>query len=68
MVDGTPVIEAMSSLVPGARLPILHSMMGTLPQKQIWFAAIERTGVPMFNNAEEMVTAAGILSQRSQMF
>ncbi len=68
MVDGTPVIEAISKLVPGARLPILHSMMGTLPHKQTWFATLEHAGVPMFNSAEDMATAAGILSRRSEMF
>ena len=40
-------------------------MMGTLPGKADWFATMERAGVPMFNDVEEMAEAgraAGALS------
>jgi hypothetical protein len=33
-------------------------MMGTLPGKAEWFATMERAGVPMFNDVEEMAEAA----------
>ena len=46
-----------------ARLPLLHSMMGTLPGKADWFATMERAGVPMFNDVEEMAEAAGLLAR-----
>jgi acetyltransferase len=41
----------------------MHSMMGTLPGKAEWFAAMERAGVPMFNDVEEMAEAAGLLAR-----
>ena len=37
--------------------------MGTLPGKAEWFAAMERAGVPMFNDVEEMAEAAGLLAR-----
>jgi acyl-CoA synthetase (NDP forming) len=64
MVDGGRVIEALASVVAEAKVPILHSMMGTLSNKQAWFSALERTGVPMFNDAEEMTLAAACLLRR----
>jgi len=62
MVDAQPVIGRLAALAAGARLPILHSMMGTLPDKADWFATMERAGVPMFNDVEEMAEAAGLLA------
>ena len=41
----------------------MHSMMGTLPGKAEWFATMERAGVPMFNDVEEMAEAAGLLAR-----
>ncbi len=38
-------------------------MMGTLPGKADWFATMERAGVPMFNDVEEMAEAAGLLAR-----
>ena len=38
-------------------------MMGTLPAKTDWFATMERAGVPMFNDVEEMAEAAGLLAR-----
>jgi acetyltransferase len=63
MVDAAPVIERLARLAAGAHLPLLHSMMGTLPGKAEWFAAMERAGVPMFNDVEEMAEAAGLLAR-----
>ena len=62
MVDAAPVIARLADLAAGARLPLLHSMMGTLPGKHDWFATMERAGVPMFNDVEEMAEAAGLLA------
>jgi acyl-CoA synthetase (NDP forming) len=63
MVDARPVIERLAKLAPPARLPLMHSMMGTLPGKTDWFAAMEQAGVPMFNDVEEMAEAAGLLAR-----
>jgi acetyltransferase len=63
MVDAAPVIARLAELAAGARLPVLHSMMGTLPGKADWFAAMEQAGVPMFNDVEEMAEAAGLLAR-----
>ncbi len=63
MVDAAPVIARLAELAPRARLPVMHSMMGTLPGKADWFATMERAGVPMFNDVEEMAEAAGLLAR-----
>jgi acetyltransferase len=63
MVDAEPVIGRLAELASRARLPLMHSMMGTLPGKADWFATMERAGVPMFNDVEEMAEAAGLLAR-----
>jgi acetyltransferase len=63
MVDAGPVIEALAKLARDAKLPVMHSMMGTLPDQDKWFAAMESAGVPMFNDVEEMAEAAGLLAR-----
>jgi acyl-CoA synthetase (NDP forming) len=63
MVDPAPVIARLAQLADAAPIPLMHSMMGTLPEKATWFAAMERAGVPMFNDIEEMAEAAGLLAR-----
>jgi acetyltransferase len=63
MVDAGPVIARLAGLSAAAPLPVMHSMMGTLPGKADWFATMERAGVPMFNDVEEMAEAAGLLAR-----
>ena len=63
MVDAGPVIARLAELAAAAPLPLMHSMMGTLPGKADWFGAMERAGVPMFNDVEEMAEAAGLLAR-----
>jgi acyl-CoA synthetase (NDP forming) len=63
MVDASPVITRLAQLAATAHLPVLHSMMGTLPGRAEWFATMERAGVPMFNDVEEMAEAAGLLAR-----
>jgi acyl-CoA synthetase (NDP forming) len=63
MVDAGPVIAKLAELAVDAPLPLMHSMMGTLPGKAEWFATMERAGVPMFNDVEEMAEAAGLLAR-----
>ncbi len=63
MVDAGPVIARLAELARSTRLPLMHSMMGTLPAKADWFATMERAGVPMFNDVEEMAEAAGLLAR-----
>jgi acetyltransferase len=63
MVDAGPVIEAMATLCRDAKLPILHSMMGTLVHRAEWFRTMEEAGVPMFEDAEAMAECAGLLAR-----
>ena len=63
MVDAGPVIDRLAQLAATSKLPLMHSMMGTLPEKAAWFATMERAGVPMFNDVEEMSEAAGLLAR-----
>ncbi|MBU6506168.1 MAG: CoA-binding protein [Alphaproteobacteria bacterium] len=61
MVDAAPVIARMATLAPTVPVPMLYSMMGTLPGKADWFAAMEAAGVPVFNDVEAMAECAGLL-------
>ncbi|MBS0547781.1 MAG: CoA-binding protein [Proteobacteria bacterium] len=63
MVDAAPVIARLADLARSAGLPLMHSMMGTLPDKAAWFAQMEAAGVPMFNDVEQMAEAAGLLGR-----
>jgi acetyltransferase len=63
MVDADPVIARLAATAEGARLPVLHSMMGTLPGKAQWFAAMERAGVPTFDDVEAMAESAALLAR-----
>jgi acetyltransferase len=63
MVDPAPVIARLASLVPKVPVPFMHSMMGTLPGSAEWFTAMEKAGVPMFRDVEEMAECAGLLAQ-----
>ena len=64
MVDAAPIVARLASrAAAGIAIPYLHSMMGTLPGKAEWFAALETAGVPTFNSVEEMAECAGILAR-----
>jgi acetyltransferase len=64
MVDPTPVVAKLAELAAaqygGPRpIPVMHTMMGTLPQRDALFAQLEAAGVPAFDDGEEMAIAAG---------
>lgn len=63
MVDGGAIVARLGELSRGTRLPILHSMMGTLEHKAEWMDTMEAAGVPMFDNVEDMAAAAGLLAR-----
>jgi acetyltransferase len=63
MVDAGPVIARLAQLAPKVGIPFMHSMMGTLAHKDQWFAAMEKAGVPMFNDVEAMAECAGLLAR-----
>jgi acetyltransferase len=63
MVDGGAIVSRLAELCREAPVPILHSMMGTLEHKAQWMAQMEAAGVPMFDNAEDMAHAAGMLAR-----
>jgi len=67
MVDAGAVVAALAELCKSAQLPILHSMMGTLEQKDEWFERMEHAGVPTFKDAEEMCIAAGLLMRHREL-
>lgn len=67
MVDAAPVVAELERLARSGRVPIMHSMMGTLPDKAKWFAQIEQAGVPVFNDSEEMCIAAGLLARHREL-
>jgi acetyltransferase len=63
MVDADPVVARLAQLAPSSPIPFMHSMMGTLPGKTQWFAAMEKAGVPAFNDIEAMAECAGLLAR-----
>jgi acetyltransferase len=63
MVEADLVVERLTALSRTSKLPILHSMMGTLEKKREWMERMEQAGVPMFDNAEDMAEAAGLLAR-----
>ncbi len=63
MVDGGAVVARLVELCSGARMPILHAMMGTLERRAEWMQAMESAGVPMFDNVEDMAVATGLLAR-----
>jgi acetyltransferase len=67
MVDAAPVVAELARLAGSARVPVMHSMMGTLQDKDGWFAQLEKSGVPVFNDSEEMCIAAGLLARHREL-
>jgi acetyltransferase len=67
MVDADPVVSALAERAGKAKLPLMHSMMGTLDRRQEWTARLEQAGVPVFADAEEMCAAAGLLARHREL-
>lgn len=67
MVDAAPIVEGLADLSKAAKLPIMHSMMGTLEHRTDWFARMEAAGVPMFDDPEAMCAAAGLLARHRDL-
>jgi acetyltransferase len=67
MVDAGAVVRVLAGMCATARLPILHSMMGTLEHGDEWFGLMEAAGVPTFKDSEEMCIAAGLLVRHRQL-
>ena len=63
MVDAGPIVAALATLGRTVPVPFLHAMMGTLPDRDGWFASLEAAGVPTFNDAEAMAECAGLLAR-----
>jgi len=63
MVNAEPVVEALAGLAKYSPIPMMHSMMGTLERKAEWFMTLAKSGVPSFNDTEEMCVAAGMLAR-----
>ena len=64
MVDPTPVVARLAEICAAQRaganpVPVMHTMMGTLPQREALFARLEAAGIPAFDDGEEMAVAAG---------
>lgn len=63
MVSAEPVVEVLAGLAKFSPIPMMHSMMGTLERKAEWFMTLAKSGVPSFNDSEEMCVAAGMLAR-----
>ena len=63
MVDPLPVVSRIAELAPNLGLPMLHSMMGTLPERAGLAGTLAAGGVPLFGDIEEMAECAGLLAQ-----
>lgn len=58
MVDAAPVVDRLAELARHSPLPLMHSMMGTLPRRREWSHQLGAVGVPLFDDSEEMAVAA----------
>lgn len=67
MVDATPVVATLRQVAQNAPFAVMHSMMGTLPDKQAWFSSLEESGIAVFNDVEEMAEAAGLLARYPEL-
>jgi acyl-CoA synthetase (NDP forming) len=67
MVDADPVVSALAARCARSSVPLLHSMMGTLDQRAEWFARLEKAGMPVFSDTEEMCAAAGLLARHRDL-
>lgn len=67
MVEAAPVVAALARRVRETRVPVMHSMMGTLQHKAQWFAELEAVGIPMFGDIEDMCVAAGLLARHREL-
>ncbi len=63
MVDAGPVVAQLAEIAAEARLPMMHTMMGTLEHREAWFAELRAAGVPVFRDGEQMAQAAGLLAR-----
>jgi acyl-CoA synthetase (NDP forming) len=63
MVEAGPVVDRLAALVGNGTIPMMHSMMGTLPGKPGWFTALEASGIPSFDDVESMAECAGLLAR-----
>jgi len=63
MVDAAPVVAVLREAARDAPFAVMHAMMGTLPGRDQWFAALESAGIAVFNDVEEMAEAAGMLAR-----
>ncbi len=66
MVEAGEVIAVLAAQAAHAKtagMPFFHAMMGTLLEKDRWFATMEAAGVPMFDDAEAMAECAAILAR-----
>lgn len=63
MVEAQPIVAALAERARTVPMPFLHAMMGTLPDKDAWFASLERAGVPVFDDVEAMAECAGLLAR-----
>jgi len=67
MVDADPIVAALGALSGRSKVPVLHSMMGTLDRRADWFAQLEKAGLPVFSDTEEMCAAAGLLARHREL-
>lgn len=67
MVEAGPIVASLAERAEENRVaggpPILHAMMGTLPDKVAWFGRMGEAGVPCFDDVEAMAEAAGMAAR-----
>jgi acetyltransferase len=63
MVDPAPVVKRIAEVVERQPIPMLHTMMGTLPESAQLQARLEAAGIPHFADIEEMALCAALLAR-----
>ncbi|MBI1395166.1 MAG: hypothetical protein GC151_04230 [Betaproteobacteria bacterium] len=65
MVDAAPVVDVLARISASSPVPVMHCMMGTLEDRDTWFAQLESARVPVFDDAEDMCVAAAVAARYS---
>lgn len=67
MVDPAPIVARLAALKSGRPVPVMHSMMGTLGDRNGWFDVLEAAGIPAFGDGEDMAHAAACLARWGEL-
>jgi acetyltransferase len=63
MIDPVPVVEQIAGTMSASGTPMMHTLMGSLPERGQLQARLEAAGIPHFADIEEMAACAALLAR-----